>query len=289
MLMGKDAASCIENCSFRKYLAELIGTMALVFFGCGSAVLAGGWIGFLGIAFAFGVVVLVMVYAIGPISGCHINPAITIAMWFSKKISTRHAAGYIIFQCIGAIIGAALVFSIATGLPAYDIDENGLGQNGYEDESPASLAANGTAQEGYSMGAAFTAEVVLTFFFILVIFGVVASNGPKGFEGIAIGLTLFIVHLVGIPVTGTSVNPARSLGPALFVGGDAMGQLWLFWLAPIIGGLIAAIVWLYLFDPYYDPPKPVEKPRPKRPMPKMEKKEKEEENEKGPAEEEEGD
>lgn len=261
MCMGQDADN--GNTS-RKYLAELFGTMALVFFGCGTAVLAGAWVGFLGIAFAFGVVVLVMVYAIGPISGCHINPAITIAMWFSKKISTQHAAGYIIFQCIGAIIGAALIFSIATGLPAYDIEDNGLGQNGYEDESPASLAANGTAQDGYSMGAAFTAEVVLTFFFILVIFGVVASNGPKGFEGIAIGLTLFIVHLVGIPVTGTSVNPARSLGPALFVGGDAMGQLWLFWLAPIIGGLIAAIVWFYLFDDYYNPCEPEEKAKPKK-------------------------
>jgi len=280
--MGKDAECCKENSS-RKYLAELIGTMALVFFGCGSAVLAGAWIGFLGIAFAFGVVVLVMVYAIGPISGCHINPAITVAMWFSKKMSMKDAAGYITFQCIGAIIGAALIFSIASGLPAYDIDDNGLGQNGYEDESPAhvdgteitdgNMTLTSEEVEGYSMSAAFTAEVVLTFFFILVIFGVVSSDGPKGFEGIAIGMTLFIVHLVGIPVTGTSVNPARSLGPALFVGGDAIGQLWLFWLAPIIGGLIAAMVWTFLFAPHYDPPKAVEKPRPKRPMPKMEKEE----------------
>lgn len=223
----------------RKYVAELLGTLALVFFGCGSAVIAGKYIGFLGISFAFGVVVLVMVYTIGPISGCHINPAITLSMLVARKISARDAISYIIVQCIGAVLGAGLLLLIASGMPGYSIAQNGLGQNGYDASSPA----------GFTLIAGFIAEVVLTFFFLLVIFGATSDEAPKGFAGIAIGFTLFIIHLVGIPITGTSVNPARSIGPAVFVGGTAIAQLWMFVLAPIIGGIIAAIVWKVLLAP----------------------------------------
>lgn len=227
-----------EVSPMQKYIAEMLGTMALVFFGCGSAVIAGTQIGFLGISAAFGVVVLVMVYAIGPISGCHINPAITIAMLVAKKIDKKDALMYILMQCIGAIIGAAILLLIAIGSSGYDIVVDGLGQNGYDAASPSS----------YSLVAGFLAEIVLTFFFLLVIFGATSEKAPKGFAGIAIGLTLFIVHLVGIPITGTSVNPARSLGPALFAGPLALGQLWLFIVAPIIGAVLAAIVWMKLLD-----------------------------------------
>jgi len=220
----------------RKYLAEIFGTFALVFIGCGSAVLAGKYIGFLGIAFAFGLVLLVMVYTIGNISGCHINPAVTIAMLLRGKIDGPTALGYIFSQCIGAIIGAALLLSIATGRADYTLAENGLGQNGFGAHSPA----------GYGVTAAFIAEVVLTALFLLVIFGATSKYVPEGFAGIVIGFALAIVHIVGIPITGTSVNPARSLGPALFAGSDAMLQLWLFWLAPIIGAVLAVTIWKIL-------------------------------------------
>ncbi len=228
-----------ESTSMQKYIAELLGTMALVFFGCGSAVVggsanvAGAPLGYVGVAAAFGVVVLVMVYAIGPISGCHINPAITVAMLVAKKINKKDAIMYIIFQCVGATIGAAVLWIIASGMPGYNVAINGLGQNGYDAASPGKFA----------LYAGFFAEIVLTFFFLLVIFGATSEKAPKGFAGIAIGLTLFIVHLVGIPVTGTSVNPARSLGPAIFAGATAFAQLWMFWVAPIIGAVIAAFVW----------------------------------------------
>lgn len=222
----------------KKYLAELIGTLALVFIGCGSAVIAGSHIGFAGIAFAFGLVVLALVYAIGPISGCHVNPAITISMLVAGKISIKDSVGYIIAQCIGAIIGAAILLAIATGRADYALNISGLGQNGYGIHSP----------DHYSMGACFIAEIVLTALFLIVIFGSTHQNAPKGFAGISIGLTLAFIHLVGIPITGTSVNPARSLGPAVLVGGDAISQLWLFILAPIFGGIIAAFIWKSLFD-----------------------------------------
>jgi len=222
----------------KKYLAELIGTMALVFIGCGSAVIAGAHIGFAGISLAFGFIVLALVYAIGPISGCHVNPAITISMLVAGKIDIKDSIGYIIAQCIGAIIGAAILLAIATGRADYALGASGLGQNGYGIHSP----------DQYSMGACFIAEVVLTALFLFVIFGSTHANAPKGFAGIAIGLTLTLIHLVGIPITGTSVNPARSLGPAVFVGGDAISQLWLFILAPIFGGIIAAFIWKALFD-----------------------------------------
>jgi aquaporin Z len=227
---------------FKKYAAELIGTMVLVLMGCGSAVIAGknfaglGGNGNVGIALAFGLAVLVMVFAIGGISGCHINPAISISMLAAGKLSVKDTAGYLIFQCIGAVVGAGLLYGIALGSPSYSLATNGLGQNGYDLSSPA----------GYSMAAAFIAEVVLTFIFLLVIFGSTSEKAPKGFAGIAIGFSLTLIHLVGIPITGTSVNPARSLGPAIIMGGTALGQLWLFWVAPIIGGLLAAAIWKIL-------------------------------------------
>lgn len=220
----------------KKYAAELIGTMVLVLMGCGSAVLAGSFIGNVGIAFAFGLAVLAMVYAIGSISGCHINPAITISMLALRKIGVKDAALYIVSQCVGAVLGAGVLYSIAVGKPEYSLAINGLGQNGYGAASPA----------GFSLTSAFIAEVVLTFIFLLVIHGSTSDKAPKGFAGISIGLSLVLIHLVSIPVTGTSVNPARSLGPAVFVGGTALSQLWLFWVAPIIGGLLAAVVWKIL-------------------------------------------
>jgi aquaporin Z len=216
-----------------RYTAELIGTMVLVLMGCGSAVIAGYNIGFLGISFAFGIAVIAMVYAIGGISGCHINPAITVSMLIAKKISIKDGAFYIAFQCIGAIIGAGILYSIASGIPSYSLATTGLGQNGYGTASPA----------GYNLMSALIAEIVLTFIFVLVVHGSTHERVPKGFAGLSIGLSLVLIHLVGIPITGTSVNPARSLGPAVFVGGIALEQLWLFIVAPIIGGIIAALVW----------------------------------------------
>ncbi len=221
----------------KKYWAELIGTFALVLVGCGSAVIAGKFIGFMGIAFAFGLTVLVMVYAIGNISGCHINPAISLAMLVAGRISWKDTIFYIIFQCIGAVAAAALLWLIVSGMPEYSIAVNGLGQNGFGEFSPAK----------YSMFSCFIAEVVLTALFLFVIFGSLSKNAPAGFAGVAIGFSLVLIHLVGIPITGTSVNPARSLGPAVFVGGAALAQLWLFWVAPILGAIIAALIWRYGF------------------------------------------
>jgi aquaporin Z len=217
----------------KKYAAEFIGTMVLVLLGCGSAVIAGYNVQYLGISFAFGLSVLAMVYTIGTISGCHINPAISISMLISGKLTAKDTAFYVVFQCLGAIVGAGILYAIATGIPSYNIAVNGLGQNGYGLASPA----------GYSLAAGFTAEVVFTMIFVLVVHGATHERAPKGFAGIAIGLALVLIHIVCIPITGTSVNPARSLGPAVFVGGLALEQLWLFWVAPIIGGILAAIVW----------------------------------------------
>jgi aquaporin Z len=222
----------------KKYSAEFIGTMALVLIGCGSAVIAGKYIGFYGISFAFGLTVLAMVYAIGGISGCHINPAITVAMLVAGKIKGREAIFYVLAQCVGAVAGAGILWAISSGNPAFSLDANGLGQNGFGAHSPA----------GYSLAACFIAEVVLTALFLFVIFGSTHESAPKGFAGVSIGLTLVLIHLVGIPITGTSVNPARSLGPAVFVGGDALAQLWLFIVAPIAGGIISALVWRYGFE-----------------------------------------
>lgn len=226
----------MEMNDIKKYIAELIGTFALVLIGCGSAVIARWDIGFLGISFAFGLTVLAMVYTIGNISGCHINPAITIAMLVAGKIKSRDAMAYIIVQSLGAIIAAGVLLTIATGRAGYSLAVNGLGQNSYG--SPG----------GYSLAACFIAEVVLTALFLFVIFGSTSKNAPVGFAGISIGLSLVLIHLVGIPITGTSVNPARSLGPAVFVQGEALSQLWLFWVAPILGGILAALAWKYIFE-----------------------------------------
>jgi aquaporin Z len=217
----------------KKYVTELLGTFVLVLMGCGSAVLAGSYIGFVGISFAFGLAVLAMVYAIGGVSGCHINPAVTVSMLVVKKISVKDALYYILFQCVGATVGTGVLYLIASGKAGYSLASVGLGQNGYDAASPA----------GYGLVAAFTAEVVLSFIFLLVIHGSTSAKAPPGFAGLAIGLSLVLIHLVGIPVTGTSVNPARSLGPALFVGGVALSQLWLFWVAPILGAVLAAYAW----------------------------------------------
>jgi aquaporin Z len=217
----------------KKYIAELIGTFVLVLMGCGTAVLAGQYIGW---SFAFGFTFLAMFYTIGGISGCHINPAVSISMLATGRIGVKDAVFYIVAQCAGAIIGAATLYAIAIGTPQYSLAVNGLGQNGYE---TASLG-------GFSMTSALIAEVLLTFIFVLVFHGSTSKRAPKGFAGLAIGLALVLIHLIGIPITGTSVNPARSLGPAIIVGGTALNQLWLFWVAPIIGGLLAAAVWKVL-------------------------------------------
>lgn len=223
----------------QKYVAEFLGTMTLVLIGCGSAVIAGSYIGFAGIAFAFGLTVLAMVYAIGPISGCHINPAISVAMLVAGKMKGKDCLMYIIAQCLGAIVGAALLLAIASGVDGYSRSGDGLGQNGFSSGSPA----------GYELGACFLAEVVLTFIFLMVIFGSTSKAAPKGFAGVSIGFSLVLIHLVGIPITGTSVNPARSLGPALLVwGNDAMEQVWLFIVAPVLGAIVAALVWKLFFD-----------------------------------------
>ena len=222
----------------QKYLAELLGTFVLVFVGTGAAVIAGKSIGFLGIALAFGLAVLIMVYAIGSISGCHINPAITIAMLVNGKIGSKDAVIYIIVQCIGAVIASALLLAIMTGSPAYNLATDGLAQNGYGTASPG----------GFSMASGFITEVIITFIFLMVIFGATSKAAPAGFAGIPIGLTLTALLLAAIPVTSGSLNPARSLGPALIAGGTALSQLWLFIIAPIIGAVIAALVWKYLFE-----------------------------------------
>jgi len=213
----------------KKYVAELIGTMVLVLMGCGSAVIAGSYLGgTVGIAFAFGLAVVAMVYTIGAISGCHINPAISISMLVAGKLSVKDTAFYVVFQCIGAIIGAGILYAIAIGSPTFSLAVNGLGQNGYGN---------------YTLASALIAEIVLTFIFVLVVHGSTSERAPKGFAGLSIGLTLVLIHLVAIPIDGTSVNPARSLGPALFAGSTALSQLWVFIVAPIIGGILAAIVW----------------------------------------------
>ncbi len=225
-----------------KFLAELIGTMVLVLMGCGAAVISGAngttGVGILGIAFAFGLSVVAMAYAIGHISGCHINPAISIGMVLCGRMKASEAFYYIVAQIIGAILGAGILYFIATGKADYTIT-NGLGQNGYADHSP----------QLYNLTAGFVAELVFTFIFLLVIFGSTSTkNIHGGFAGLVIGLSLVLIHIVGIPVTGVSVNPARSIGPAVFVGGAAISQLWLFILAPLLGAALAAFVWKFVLE-----------------------------------------
>jgi aquaporin Z len=228
----------------KKYGAEFIGTFSLVLFGCGSAVIAGtsrvgpSGIGILGIAMAFGFAVVAMSYAIGGISGCHINPAVTIGVLTAGKMKAKDAVGYIVAQCLGAILGAAVLYLIASGKPGFTMPEWGLGANGW-----------GEGYLGnYNILSAFLIEAVMTFLFIFVILGTTSKFGSAAMAGLAIGVTLMLIHLVTIPVTGTSVNPARSLGPALLSGGKALGQLWLFIVAPIVGAVIAAVVWRFGFE-----------------------------------------
>lgn len=224
--------------ALKKYFAEGLGTFSLVLFGCGAAVIASvsqtgpAGIGLLGISLAFGLAVVAMAYTIGPISGCHINPAISIAMLAAGKLSAKDTVGYVISQCIGATIAAGVLYVIATGNSSFVMPEWGLGSNGW---------GEGYLGE-YNMTSAFIAEFVFTFLFLMVIFGTTAKNASPSMAGLAIGITLVLIHLVAIPITGTSVNPARSLGPALFAGGLALSQLWLFIVAPIAGGLFAALV-----------------------------------------------
>jgi aquaporin Z len=218
----------------KKYAAELIGTFVLVFGGVGSAVLAGAHIGFLGVSLAFGLTLLTMAYAIGPISGCHINPAVTLGILLAKKIDAKDAIGYVVAQIIGAILAAAIILFVAQGTPdGYVASVSGLGANGYGAHSPGQ----------YSLAACFVVEVILTSFLVLTVLGSTDIKAPVGFAGIPIGLVLVLIHLVGIPITNTSVNPARSIGPAIFVGGWALQQLWLFIVAPLIGAALAAIVY----------------------------------------------
>lgn len=220
----------------KRSVAELIGTFWLVFGWCGSAVLAAAFpkvgIGFIGVAFAFGLTVLTMAYAIGHISGCHLNPAVTVDLAVAKRFPAREIPHYVIAQVIGAIAAAAVLYVVASGKAGFSLDV-GFASNGYGDHSPG----------GYGLFAALVAEVVLTFMFLVIILGATDERVPKGFAPIAIGLGLTLIHLIGIPVTNTSVNPARSTGPALFVGGWALGQLWLFWVAPIVGAMLAGIVY----------------------------------------------
>jgi aquaporin Z len=234
----------------KKYLAEFVGTFSLVLFGCGAAVVAGKTIpitvadaptgiGLLGISLAFGFAVVVMCYAIGPISGCHINPAITIAMLVVKKISFKDAVGYIFAQMAGATLAALALLEIQKGAPGFSMGEYALGSNGW---GPGYLG-------GYTTTAAFITETLLTGLFLFVIFATTSKLGNSNMAGLAIGLTLVLIHLVAIPITGTSVNPARSFGPAILAGGKALGQLWLFIVAPVLGAVISAFIWRYIFEP----------------------------------------
>lgn len=218
----------------KRTVAEAIGTFWLVLGGCGSAVLAAAFpelgIGFAGVALAFGLTVLTGVYAFGDISGAHFNPAVTVGLVVAKRFPIRDLAPYVVAQLIGAVVAAIVLFLIASGKAGFDPTQ-GFAANGYGSHSPG----------GYGLGAALLTELVMTFMFLMIILGATSDKAPKGFAGLAIGLALTLIHLISIPVTNTSVNPARSTGPALFAGGWALAQLWLFWLAPIVGAAIAGL------------------------------------------------
>ncbi|MFH1051539.1 MAG: aquaporin Z [bacterium] len=222
----------------KKYFAEFIGTFWLVLGGCGSAVLAAAYpelgIGFVGVAIAFGLTVLTMAYAIGHISGCHLNPAVSVGLWIGGRFDFKDLIPYIIAQVLGGILAAAILYLIAIGKT--DFVMGGFAANGYGEHSPG----------GYSMLAALVTEIVMTFMFLIIILGATHSKAPKGFAGIAIGLGLTLIHLISIPVTNTSVNPARSTSQAIFAGDWALGQLWLFWVAPIVGAALAGLVYKLL-------------------------------------------
>lgn len=224
----------------KRAVAEFFGTFWLVFGGCGAAVFAAAFpgvgIGFAGVALAFGLTVLTMVYAVGHISGAHFNPAVSVGLMAGKRFSASDLPAYVIAQVLGAIAAAGVLFVIASGSPSFNVHA-GFASNGYGAHSPG----------GYSLLAGFVAEVVLTAFFILVIMGATDERAPKGFAGIAIGLCLTLIHLVCIPITNTSVNPARSTGQAIFAGGWAIQQLWMFWVAPILGGAIGGVIYSLMF------------------------------------------
>jgi len=225
----------------KRCAAELLGTFWLVFGGCGSAVLAAAFpglgIGFVGVAFAFGLTVLTMAFAIGHISGCHLNPAVSVGLAVGKRFPYSELLPYIVSQVVGAVIGAAILYAIASGNPTFSM-AGGFASNGYAEHSPGH----------YSLFACFLAEVVLTFMFLMIILGATDKRAPAGFAPIAIGLGLTLIHLISIPVTNTSVNPARSTGPAILHGGWAVEQLWMFWLAPIIGAAIAGVAYNLLAE-----------------------------------------
>jgi aquaporin Z len=225
----------------RRVSAEFFGTFWLTFGGCGAAVLAAAFpalgIGFLGVAFAFGLTVLTMAYAVGHISGGHFNPAVTVGLWSAGRCANKHVLPYIVAQVIGAIAAAAVLWMIASGKPGWV--PGGFAANGYGDLSPGK----------YSMAACLGTEFLMTFFFLFIIVGTTSKGAASGFAGIPIGLALTLIHLVSIPVTNTSVNPARSTGPALFAGSEYIGQLWLFWLAPIVGALVAGALARWMYEP----------------------------------------
>jgi aquaporin Z len=225
----------------KKLAAEFIGTFWLVLGGCGSAVLAAAFpdvgIGLAGVSLAFGLTVLTMAYAIGHISGCHLNPAVTLGLWAGGRHPLGEVLPYIVAQVLGGIAGAFMLYMIASGAPGFDLS-GGLASNGFGEHSPG----------GYSMASGFLTEVVMTLMFLIIILGATDRRAPAGFAPIAIGLGLTLIHLISIPVTNTSVNPARSTGPAVFVGDWALGQLWLFWVAPIIGALVAGYLYRWLGD-----------------------------------------
>ncbi|EAS2834051.1 aquaporin Z [Salmonella enterica subsp. enterica] len=227
---------------FRKLMAECFGTFWLVLGGCGSAVLAATFpqlgIGFVGVSLAFGLTVLTMAYAVGHISGGHFNPAVTLGLWAGGRFPTKHIPGYIIAQVLGGIIAAAVLYAIASGVPTFDATGSGFAANGYGDHSPG----------GYSVEAAILTEVVLTAGFLLVIHGATDKNAPAGFAPVAIGLALTLIHLISIPVTNTSVNPARSTAVAVFQGTWALQQLWLFWTMPAIGGILGGLLYRFLLE-----------------------------------------
>ncbi len=234
--MSADAELREGVMNMNKYLAEFIGTFWLVLGGCGSAVLAAGFpdvgIGLLGVSLAFGLTVMTMAYAIGHISGCHLNPAVSIGLWAGGRFSAAQLPGYITAQVAGAIVAGAILYVIASGQAGFDVSA-GFASNGYGEHSPG----------GYSLLAALCVEVVLTMMFLIVILGATDNRAPAGLAPIAIGMALTLIHLISIPVTNTSVNPARSTGVALFVGDWALAQLWLFWVAPIVGGVLGAFVY----------------------------------------------
>jgi len=230
-----------EHTLTQRLAAEFLGTFVLVFGGCGSAVLAAGvpdvGIGYLGVALAFGLTVLTMAYAVGHVSGGHFNPAITLGLALAKRFRWGSVGPYVVTQVVAAIAAAAVLFVVANGVDGFDATESGFASNGYGDRSPG----------GYDLASVLVAEIVLTAIFLYVILGATDTRAPKGFAPIAIGLVLTLIHLVSIPVSNTSANPARSTGPALFAGVDALEQLWAFWLAPLVGGAIAGVTYAFLF------------------------------------------